>query len=67
MRTTKILCDNCNEDITTTCMRPAYRLRITCERLPNTANSEYTILVSPPIKDDLYFCGTKCLKEWAAE
>ena len=58
-RETKITCDGCGKDITSTA-----QLHLLAESLPHTSNSVYAVLVYPPIESDWYFCDTKCLQRW---
>lgn len=64
MKTIKIVCDNCGDDITTTGAYPAFRLCLKSEPLPHTGNSTMDVHVLPPIDQDKYFCGKNCLVEW---
>lgn len=63
-RTTRILCDACQSDITTTDGMPRFRLSLTCEALPNTADYEFSVNVFPPIEGRMDFCGLSCLETW---
>lgn len=65
-KNTQILCDGCNEDITSTEARPAFRLHLSAEPLPHVSGGIYAVKVYPPIKEDKYFCGISCLKTWLA-
>ncbi len=60
-----IKCDYCNTDITSTYRMPAYRLKLSVERLPNISDLEYSLRVLPPIDRDYYFCEEACLINWA--
>lgn len=60
----KILCDNCERDITSTGASPQFRLHLKAEPLPHTSNSIHAIMVCPPIKEDKYFCNLSCLEGW---
>lgn len=60
MQKVEVACDTCNSDLTNTDGMPKYRLRLSSEALPHTGGA-YTVLVSPPIDEDMHFCGLKCL------
>lgn len=64
---TKITCDACNADITSSFNHPTFRLVLHAESLPITSNWVHASLVHPPIEHDLYFCNLACLKAWITE
>ena len=67
MKTVKIECDNCDEDLNDAGAMPSFRLRLTSESIPNSGGMVYSILTYPPIEHDLYFCGLGCLNHWMFE
>ena len=64
MKNIKITCDDCGKDITETGSMPAFRLVLSSEKLPSSANSIYAVLVEPPIDRTYYFCNCICLRRW---
>lgn len=60
----KIICDNCNCDLTDTEGIVAYRLNLTCEKIPNISGYTCDVMIYPPINQQLNFCGLGCLKNW---
>ena len=64
MKETKITCDYCEQDLTSTGSYPMYRLRLAAERLPHDCSAIYDIYIIPPIENDNYFCGLGCLGKW---
>lgn len=67
MQKTEVTCDYCNANITTTDKMPAFRLRLSAEKLPHTSRAIYAILVHPPIDCDHHFCNLACLSSWLVE
>jgi hypothetical protein len=65
MKTTKIECDQCGTDISTTGPHPAFRLALSVEALPSTSEMTYSVMVSPPLGRTHHFCRLGCLVEWA--
>lgn len=65
MITISITCEHCGKDITNTGKMPAFRLKLSAEALPSTSGVILTVLVSPPIDGERYFCGLSCLCAWA--
>ena len=66
---TKITCDLCLRDLTTTGASPDYRLKLNAEKLPHDFGEAgggivYSVLVYPPISKDAYFCAIPCLRQW---
>jgi len=68
---TTITCDGCGNDISPehTTYPHKYILKICCQdvALRSERGAVYAIYMSPPIKDDLYFCGMKCIKKYVTE
>jgi len=67
MREIKITCDGCGEDITEAGHRPQYRLILSQEKMPNNTGFEYAVMVYPPLKRSMHFCGLGCLSKWVSE
>ena len=59
-------CDFCNSDLTHDHGCDAYKLTLSCERLPVNPESQirYDVLICPILNCDYHFCGLGCLKKW---
>ena len=60
-----IFCDECSRDLTYTASMPAFRLVLSCERMPHADSVIKAALVMPPLATDKYFCNNTCCREWA--
>ena len=67
MKETKITCDYCGADLTSTISMPKYRLALTAEPLPVTSGTVNAVRISPPIKQTHHFCNLTCLFGWVQE
>jgi hypothetical protein len=62
---TKIICDNCEDDLTTTGNSIDYRLALICETKQGYGRGPYTdLIIYPPIDRNYYFCDLACLDQW---
>lgn len=64
---TKITCDECQADITATGAMPGFRLKLSCESLPQIGASSYAVMVYPPLDHTHYFCGMDCIGVWMSK
>ncbi len=66
-REIKVICDNCERDITYTGNSIDYRLNLKDERKPVYPGSNMVtdMMIYPSLKDgEKNFCGLGCLKVW---
>lgn len=61
---TKITCDGCGNDLTSTGNSIDYRLLLANERLPIRGTTCTDMMIYPPIEGDAHFCGLWCLHTW---
>ncbi len=66
MKNSKVTCDSCGRDLTTTTNCEGYRLSLKVETIPSKGGAVTLLGIYPPILNDVDFCGIKCLKEWTA-
>jgi hypothetical protein len=64
MKTITVTCDGCGRDITTTGNCEDWRLKLANDPIPNPGPTATLLAISPPIREDKYFCGLKCLAKW---
>lgn len=64
MKETKITCDGCGKDLTTTGNSVDYRLALVNEAIPSGGGAVTDMMVYPPIERNVHFCGMRCLKAW---
>lgn len=60
----KILCDNCDNDLSESDGITKYRLHLSCERAPHTGGMVLDVYIYPILEEDKHFCGFVCLKKW---
>jgi hypothetical protein len=67
---TTILCDSCNKDISPAISgyEAEYILQIKAINVAmhKSGQAIYSMMCHPPIDDDLYFCGLKCMTDYKA-
>lgn len=61
MKTTTIKCDDCGADLTEGGAMPSFYLTLSCGSRPNNTGFSYAVMVHPPIKNEMHFCGLSCL------
>lgn len=65
MRTEKVVCDDCGEDLSTTTNSVDYRLLLKSESKPGYGSGFYTdMLITPAIDRPHHFCDLSCLRRW---
>ncbi len=65
MNQTKITCDSCGADLTTTGNCVDYRLAVTSEPIPSGGGLVTLMHVEPIIPHAAHFCGMQCLARWS--
>ena len=60
-KTTKIVCDKCDKNITYTSNCEDYRIAVTNERVRSRGGVVTDMALYPALESDLYFCGRSCL------
>lgn len=64
MKTTTVICDTCEKDVTRV-NRQQYCINIWCIAMPDLDDGTFkTVYVKPPIDREHHFCSKECLKEW---
>jgi len=61
---TKITCDHCGADLTTTSNYTGTRIVLASEDIPPCAGGSTSMPVHPEFEEPLHFCGWRCLSEW---
>jgi hypothetical protein len=61
---TKIICDNCNQDLSETTNSIDYRLELKNRRIQCHEGAVTDMLIMPAIENNCAFCGLHCLSEW---
>lgn len=66
---TKITCDGCGADLTTTGAMPAYRVTLSSEQVPHRTDengiySVNAVIVRPWPRKTKHFCKQGCLRQW---
>jgi len=64
MKETKILCDNCSEDLTYTTNCVDYRLCLYNESMDVNSNIVTLAMRYPQLNRAYHFCRMDCLKKW---
>lgn len=66
MKTTKITCDHCGNDITYTSNCDDFRVVLSSEAMAHTPGGGAVTLmyVTPQFPQPHYFCGERCLVRW---
>ncbi len=64
MKTIKINCDCCNNDITETKGKLKYRLCLFSELLDNNSCVNCSAMVYPIVEGVKHFCAFSCLNDW---
>ncbi len=64
MNETKITCDTCGQDLTTTGNCVDYRLALVPEHIPSWGGCVTSMHIEPPIERSAHFCGVQCLAKW---
>lgn len=60
----RIVCDNCNSDLTDTGNSIDWRLALINERKECRDVAVTNMMIYPSIDRDAYFCGLGCLRAW---
>ena len=63
-KTTKILCDTCGADITSTGNSVDWRIALINQHIPSRGGMVTDMWITPQLKDDVYFCNAGCLRAW---
>jgi len=66
MKTTKVTCDNCGSDLTTTGNSGNTRVVLTCEQVPNPSGISTAMVPIVWPEHPLHFCSDHCFWVWAA-
>jgi hypothetical protein len=66
MKTIKVECDACGEDLSETTNCEAYCLELANRRIPSAGGVVTLMAEYPALKRNFYFCGTSCLLRWMA-
>lgn len=61
---TKVTCDNCGKDLTSTGNCQDWRIALVNDRIPSRGGVVTAMASSPCLKHNLYFCGLDCLKQY---
>ena len=64
---TKVTCDGCGKDLTTTDNSVDYLLALMNQSLPTRGPVVTDLGIRPKIKRDCHFCGIRCLRKWLDE
>ncbi len=65
-KVTTVTCDRCDRDITYTGNCIDYRVTLINEAIPrNPKHNSFTLMqIYPYLENNVYFCNTRCLKDW---
>lgn len=64
MRVTKITCDGCGRDLSSTGNCEDYRLALVNEQIRSRGGVVTAMAKYPAIERDAHFCGLGCLRKW---
>ena len=67
LQTSKVTCDTCGCDLTTTGNSVDYRIAVVVENIRPESGSVTDMMAYPPLERMHHFCGKPCLKKWAAK
>lgn len=59
----KVTCDSCGADLTVTGNSVDYRVLLRSEALPSWGGAVTDMMIHPPIRQPMHFCGIACLKK----
>ena len=64
-----IICDNCSRELVVDSSYPNhFSLKLSCiDTGINTTGRQYAVYISPPFKEDKYFCNITCLSSWISK
>ena len=65
-KTVEIKCDQCGRDLSATENCVDYRLALLNQEIPSRGGAVTSMMRYPPLDQDAYFCGTRCLKAWVS-
>lgn len=60
----KITCDGCGSNLTTTGNSIDYRLVLANESIPLRGNFATDMMIYPPVDGTKHFCRLDCLRRW---
>lgn len=64
-RTETVTCDQCGANLTSTGNCEGWRIVLANQRIPSRGSVVTAMAKYPHLNQDYYFCGTRCLSEWA--
>lgn len=67
MQNTKITCDGCGSDLTTTDNYEDYRIVLNSESIPSEGGVVTLMAIQPDIRRPMHFCGIGCLQRTVAK
>ena len=70
MKEEKIICDGCGKQLNLPTSYPhnyCLRLSVVDHIVPSEERGVYMVHMTPPLKEDLDFCGMGCLNNWMKE
>lgn len=67
MRTTKVTCDACERDLSSTGNQVNHRLALRSETLRAETGDLSTLFVPPEINREHHFCDLSCVCRWLAK
>ena len=57
-------CDFCEKQLNDARGITQYRIKLSCETVPDAGGVSIDVYIFPPIDRDHYFCGLGCLSRW---
>lgn len=67
MKTTKVICDYCEKDLSQTGNCLDWMIALTNVRIPSYGGPVTDMNVEKPLSQDYHFCGLGCLRSWIAK
>ena len=64
--TETIFCDSCNKDISPTSSAYPHNwiLEVSVKDVAKHGGAVYALIMYPPLENNLYFCGVKCMTKY---
>ncbi len=63
-KTTTILCDNCERDLSSSGNSIDYRIALLNQGIPSRGGFVTDVMLYPHLEHDRYFCGVRCMRKF---